>query len=86
MPAVQLQSFLLTPNIWAYTVDAALIAVYYQVGPVAAEVLGDRPLLRRLSYCWIVPSAAATAARRIGWIREEDWLDTKGRPLRPSSK
>jgi tetratricopeptide (TPR) repeat protein len=49
---------------------AALVAVYYRIGPVAADIIRDRPLLRRLSYCWIVRPAAKIAAQRIGRKRK----------------
>jgi tetratricopeptide (TPR) repeat protein len=47
-------------------VGAALIAVYYRIGPMAADIIRDRPFLRRLSYRWIVRPAAAAAVRRFG--------------------
>ena len=59
------------PSIWTYAVGAVLIAVYYRIGPVAADIIRDRPLLRRLSYCWIVRPAGETAARRIGRIPKD---------------
>ena len=68
-PTVQLLRRYRDEHLASRRVGAALIAIYYRLGPIAADIIRNRPLLRRLSFRWIVRPAAEAAARRIGQHR-----------------